>query len=371
MRVLHKLKALLCNRDKSVILNILLQIMQEKSLVEDGAPETDVMILAGPEKRQFVVLVGLDHGIGNARKDGGQVLQLEVFRQRLDELDDKGHVLPSVIALLGMQAVVARPAVVLGIILSEIVEQHLAPALAGLCIRHSLLQELLADFLLGHRLPLHELLQLLDILVAVIGDALAFLAVTAGTARLLIIAFDALGNVVVDDKANVRLVNAHAKSDGGHDDVNLFREEQVLVLGPGLCVQAGMIRTRLDAVDGEHLGQFLHLAAAEAVDDAALAGILADEADDILLGFHLVPYLIIEVGPIEGGLEYLGVLDAQVLENVALDLGRSGSREGNHRRRLNLVYDVADLAVFRAEVMAPLGNTVGFIHRIEGDFDRF
>ena len=256
------------------------------------------------------------------------------------------------------------------IILSKIIEQEPSAALAGFCIGNGFLQELLADLLLGHRLSLHELLQFLDVLIAIISNALSFLAVSAGTTRLLIVALDALGNVVVDDKAYVRLVNTHTKRNGSHNDIDFLRKEEVLVLCPCLGIQASVVRKGLDAVDGKHLGQFLHLLAAEAVDDAALPGILADEADNILLRVYLVPHLIIEVGPIEGGLEHLCILDAEVFEDVALDLGRSGSREGYHGRRLNLVYDRTNFAVFRPEVMAPLGDTMGLVHRIEGDFDR-
>ena len=174
----------------------------------------------------------------------------------------------------------------------------------------------------------------------------------------------------MDDEADVRLVNTHAEGDGGDNDVNLLRKEKVLVLRAGFGVQAGMVRTRLDTVDGQQLGHFLHLLAAEAVDDAALAGILTDEADDIFLRLHLVAHLIIKVGPIEGGLEHRGVLDAQVLEDIALHLGGGRSGKGDHRSRLNLVDDGAYLAVFRPEIMPPFGDTVRLVHGIERNLDR-
>ena len=268
-----------------------------------------------------------------------------------------------------MQAIVTGPAIVLEIIFPEIIEQQLAAALAGLCIGHRLIQELLANLLLRHGLPLHELLQLLDVLVAVIGDASAFLPVTARPAGFLVVAFYALGNVVMDDEAHVRLVNAHAEGDGGHNHVHLFHQEQVLVLRPGLGVQAGVVRERLDAVDGQQLGHLLHLLAAEAVDDAGLAGILTEEADDVFLRLHLVPYFIIKVGPIEGRLEHLGILDAEGLEDVALHLGRGRSREGDDGSQLDFLHDGADFPVLRTEIVAPLGDTVGFVHSVERYLD--
>ena len=170
----------------------------------------------------------------------------------------------------------------------------------------------------------------------------------------------------MDDEADVRLVNAHAEGNGGHYDVYLFHQELVLILRPCFGVQAGVVRQRLDTVDGEHLGHFLHLLAAETVDDAALAGILADETDNVLLRLHLIPYFIIKVGPIKGRLEHGGILDAEVLEDIALHLGGGGGRKGNDGSQLDFLYDGADFPVFRAEIVPPFGNTVGLVYGVEG-----
>ena len=173
----------------------------------------------------------------------------------------------------------------------------------------------------------------------------------------------------MDDETHVRLVNAHAEGDGGHNHVHLFHQEQVLVLCPRLGVQAGMVRERLDAVDGQQLGHLFHLLAAEAVDDAGLSAVLTKETDDVFLRLHLVPYFIIKVGPIEGRLEHLGILDMEILENVALHLGRGRSREGDDGGQLDFFHDGADFPVFRTEIVAPFGDTVGFVHRVERDLD--
>ena len=52
-----------------------------------------------------------------------------------------------------------------------------------------------------------------------------------------------------------------------------------------------------------------------------------------------------------------------------MDLGRGGRREGDQRRRADLVDDRADAPVLGAEVMAPLRNAVGLVDGIEGDLD--
>ena len=295
------------------------------------------------------------------------MVQLEVLRKRLDQPDYEQHLLAAVKGRPGMHAVVAAVAVVLPEVLAEIVEQQFAAALARLRVSQHLGEQLAADLLLGDGLALHELLQLLDVLVAVVGDADAFLAVPAGAARLLVVTLDALGDVVVDDEADVRLVDAHAEGDGGHDHPDLLHQELVLVLRARLRIQARVVRQGLDAVDAQQLRHLLHLLAAEAVDDAGLAGVLADELDQVLLRVHLVADLVVEVRAVEGGLEHGRVRDAEVLEDVALHLGRRRGGQGDDGRPPDLVHQRTDAAVLRPEIVPPLRDAVGLVHGVERD----
>ena len=151
--------------------------------------------------------------------------------------------------LLRMLAIVAVPTVRLGIFLSEIMQQEPATAHRGLGIGLGFLEQLPPYLLLCLALVLHELLQLLQILGRIESDANALAVVAAGAARLLIVAFEALGYVVVDDKPHVGLVNAHAKGDGSHNDVELLFEKVVLGLRAQLRVQPGMIGCRLETIE--------------------------------------------------------------------------------------------------------------------------
>ena len=241
--------------------------------------------------------------------------------------------------------------------------------MTALGVGHHLVQELTVDFLLCDRFALHELLQLLDVLVGVVAYADAFFAVAPGTAGLLIVAFDALGDVVVDNETNVGLVDTHAEGYGCHYHVGLFHKEGVLIVRAHLGVKPGMIRQCTDAVDAEELGHLLNLLAAEAVYDAALPGVLADELHDVLVGIHLGTHLVIEVGPVERRLEHTCPLDAQVLEDVALHLGSGRGRECYDGMAADFFHQSADAAVLRTEVVPPFGDTVGLVHRIKGNRD--
>ena len=297
------------------------------------------------------------------------MLYSEILGQGCHKVDGKLHFLPSIELRSRIQAVVAGTAVVPGIVLPEIAEEQFPPAFPGLGVCHGLEKQLPSDFLLGHRLALEEFLQLAYILVAVIGYADSFLAVTAGTPRLLIIALETPRNVIMNHISHVRLVDAHSEGYGGDNHVNILHQEAVLILSPHLRIQSSVIRNSLYTIDNQHIGQFLNLLAAEAVDNAGLAGILFYILDDILLRLHLVPYLIIEIRPVERGLEYLRVLNAEILDNVTLDLRGGRCSEGDYRRPADFVNDWPDAPVFRSEIVPPVGNAMRLVNGVERNAD--
>ena len=63
---------------------------------------------------------------------------------------------------------------------------------------------------------------------AEVQQAVAFESITTRSTDLLAVALQASRNVVVDDVANVRLVDAHAKCYGSHDDEMIGGHELIL-----------------------------------------------------------------------------------------------------------------------------------------------
>ena len=110
--------------------------------------------------------------------------------------------------------------------------------------------------------------------IGVHQDGAAGLAVAAGAAYLLVIAFEAGGQRGVDDRAHVGLVDAHSEGDGGDDDFEASFEKLALDALAGLRVESSMIGGA-----GKGAGQLgsrrLSLFARGRVDDgwAALAGL--------------------------------------------------------------------------------------------------
>ena len=131
-----------------------------------------------------------------------------------------------------------------------------------------------------------------------------------------------------------------------------------------------MIGSGLDVVGLEHRRQLLHLLARQAVDDAALARVLADEAYDLLVNvLGLLPHLVVEVGTVERALELTRVLDAEAALYVGAHLVGGGGGEGYYRCHAYLFYRAAYLSVFRTEVVAPLRDAVGLVDGIERHLD--
>ena len=327
------------------------------------------MLLARTEPFELVVAVALDLRRQPARQQVGQVIDLELVADGTQRFERQHERRPRIDLRFGMTAVVAIAAVVLRILLAEIVQQRLAAAHRTLGIGDRLLQQQFADLLLGDRFALHELFELLDILVTVKGQTVTLAAVAPGTTRLLIIPFERLGNVVMDDEPHVGLVDTHAESDRGDDHVGALHQEIVLILGARGRIHARMIGQRLDAVGHQQLGQFLDLLAAQTIDDAAAPLLLLDEADDVAVHVVLGTDFVIEIRTVERRFENRGVVHAEVLLDVQLHLRRGRRRQGDQRRRADLVDDRADAAVLRTEIVAPLRNAVRLVDGVERYLD--
>ena len=72
--------------------------------------------------------------------------------------------------------------------------------------------------------------------------------VASGPPGFLVIALDVLRQVVVDDEADVRLVDPHPEGDRRAHHPDVVAQEHLLVLRALVRFQAGVIRLRRDAV---------------------------------------------------------------------------------------------------------------------------
>ena len=126
-------------------------------------------------------------------------------------------------------------------LLAKIIQENDAAADSRFSIRSGIEQQLPSDFLFGYRFSLHKLLKLLDIFGRIECDTFTFAPITAGTSGFLVVAFQAFGDIVVNDKADVGFVYSHSKSDGCHNHINVFHQEFILISRTGCRVHSGVI----------------------------------------------------------------------------------------------------------------------------------
>ena len=159
-------------------------------------------------------------------------------------------------------------------------------------------------------------------------DAAGREAVATGAADLLVEAFDRGGEGSVDDGADVGLVDAHAKGDGGDDGVELPGEEGRLDAVAGAGVEAGVVSGgAATEAAGELFGGF----ARGGVDDRGAGAGGLEEVDDELVaaGLRELDGLDGEVVAAEAVDEEGGVSEAELGDDVVLDGGGGGGGEGD------------------------------------------
>ena len=166
------------------------------------------------------------------------------------------------------QAVVARAAAALGRIVAEIAQQHAAPARFQLAVIHHLPQALegALAFVLIFQL-IEEIAALMPDAGRVEKQALRRIAVAPRAPGLLVVSFDRLRHIEVNDAAHIRFVDAHAERDRGADHRRLIAIEALLRFRPRLRAQPGVVGERVDARLLQLAGDRFRIRAAQRIDD--------------------------------------------------------------------------------------------------------
>ena len=194
-------------------------------------------------------------------------------------------------------------------------------------------------------------------------------AIAAGAARFLIVGLDALGHVVMDDIANVGLVDAHAKGVGGNHHLNVVVDKGALALAAGVVAHAGMVTANANAAGTQRFGkltcQRIDGLAGGAIHDAALTR-MRDHVVAHPGGLGLVAHLLaakVEVLAIEARHHRRGILQAEHLLNVRAHTLSRRSGKGRHDGALRQGIDeLTNLQVGGAEILAPLAHAVGLVN---------
>ena len=167
-------------------------------------------------------------------------------------------------------------------------------------------------------------------------------------ARLLIIALQILGHIIVDDEPDVGLVNAHAEGVGRHHDLNAVVEEVVLILPAHLGVQLGVVGRRPDAPALEQAGRLVHLLRSAAIDDPRIVALPEHKVQQLLrlLAGQGAARLEVKVGSVEAGRHLIGLMEFEVAADVVPHPGRRRGRERAHHRAIRqAVHELLDAQI--------------------------
>src|SRR5262249_49240791 len=125
--------------------------------------------------------------------------------------------------------------------------------------------------------------------------------------------------------------------------------------------QAGVVGQGIDAALAQFGGQFIHVAAAHAVDDARLVGMSFQHLADLLENLVARPDAVGQIGPVEVADEDNGFNEAELCRNVTPNLLGGGGGEGVDVRFRDEFAQPAHHAVFGAEVVSPVANAVRLV----------
>ena len=267
-----------------------------------------------------------------------------------------------VLALHPARADVAGPAIFLRVHLAEIGQQPLAAALVPAReVGHgvNLGQSRLAGVAVLH-LP-RESEQQAHVLAAVKHGAGSGLVVAARPARFLIITFYILGQIAMQHKTHVGLVNAHAKGDGGHDHRAAVLAEGLLGLGPLNISQTGVIGQGRDAVPVQKSHRGLHVLACGAVNDARPL-VPGQKIQQLPVQLAFWGDLIKKIRAVERSPDQQRVAQGQPFHNVPPHPPRGRGRERGQGRVRKHLAQPRQFQIIRPKIMSPLRNAVRLVN---------
>src|SRR5678815_1516155 len=159
------------------------------------------------------------------------------------------------------------------------------------------------------------------------------IAITAGAANFLVIGFQGVRHVRMDDEAYVRPVNTHTERIRGDNDSGLARHESILHGLPVADGKSRVVGNSIDVMPAERTMDVFNVTPSAGIDDSRPApGREFDNRLHFLANGRHFPNLEIEIRPIESA-DHLGrTFDTELLEDVRTNDRRRRCRQSDNRR---------------------------------------
>ena len=238
---------------------------------------------------------------------------------------------------------------------------HFAEAIES-CLR-SVRVRVLASFLSFSRGAFDEIFPAVIVGPGVQEHALGGQTITTRPACLLAILLDALGQRSMNDEAHVGSVDAHAESNGGDDDVDVFSLEGLLHSPPFVGRQTRVVGGAAQSEMSQAVVQTFHFFAGDAVDDARFVFVSIDDLDQLGIDIASWHDAVAEVRAITVANEEARFSQAELLDDIIADfLGRCRG-EGVHRNVRGKTTQLSKLSILGAKVVAPVTDAMRLVDR--------
>lgn len=164
-------------------------------------------------------------------------------------------------------------------------------------------------------------------------------------------------------ETDVRLVDAHTKGYGRHDDLDLIRHPLVLDLLFPLSLNICMVEGSFYFCFLQDLCQFLTLFFGKTINDSRLILVLVTNVDDVLRQVGcLRTHTIEQVWTVKTRLEVVAVGNAEFLYCICLHLLSCRSCEGQQGSVRKLLLEVAQVGIVFTEIPPPGRDAVNLIY---------
>ncbi len=189
--------------------------------------------------------------------------------------------------------------------------------------------------------------------------------ITSGATGLLIVAFQIFWQVVVNDVADVGLIDTHAEGDGGAHDLHFIAQEELLVSPAFLAAEASVVGACGKTTARQRFGEAICRGAARAVDDAALMLSGTGKLDDLLKRLILGQNAVGEIGAIEARNKNLRSAKGETRDHVGPHAFRSRGGQCHHGHVRQRRTQLGDLAVLGTEIVTPFTDAMRLVDRDE------
>ena len=184
--------------------------------------------------------------------------------------------------------------------------------------------------------------------------------VASGASGLLKVGFERVGQVNVDDKPHIGLVDAHSEGVGGHNHACGAAFPGVLLGVALLGCEPGVVVVGADVVLHQKISNLLGFSPAAHIHNARSRNVV-DDAQHIPQLVVNLAHKVDEVFALETLAENVALAEFELVLNIVDHLRRGGGGDCQHRNIGNQAADFGNLKVRRPEIVAPLRYAVRLV----------